>query len=151
MQRSCDLLILLRAQRLGDAFAKVTSEELKTLHDNFNLPQILDHYKYLKSDYFEKMHTAEGDVLQVQDIPENLGFNKFLDGTCTHNYADRTSQSFLVPLAEIKENDWDLSINRYKEIVYEEVQYDAPSIIIARIEGLAQEREQLLERLKTNV
>ena len=28
----------------------------------------------------------------------------------------RTDQSFLVPFDEIKENDWDLSINRYKEI-----------------------------------
>lgn len=29
----------------------------------------------------------------------------------------RTEQSFLVPFSEIEENDWDLSINRYKEIV----------------------------------
>lgn len=134
----------------GDAFTKVTSEELKTLHDNFNLPQILDHYKYLKSDYFEKMHTAEGELLQVKDTPENLGFSNFLDGTCTHNYADRTSQSFLVPLAEIKENDWDLSINRYKEIVYEEVEYDAPTEIIGRINKLSEERIDLMQQLAQN-
>ena len=90
-------------------------------------------------------------MLQVKDVPENLGFDKFLDGTCTHNYADRTSQSFLVPFKEIKENDRDLSINRYKEIVYEEVVYDAPAVIIDRIDALAQEREQLMKQLKTNM
>jgi type I restriction enzyme M protein len=125
--------------------------EMAKAHDNFNLPQVLDHYRYIKSDYFEKMHAADGELLHVKDIPENLGSDKFLDGTCTHNYADRTSQSFLVPFKEIKENDWDLSINRYKEIVYEEVVYDAPTVIIDRIDTLAREREQLMKQLKPNV
>jgi type I restriction enzyme M protein len=125
--------------------------EMAKAHDNFNLPQVLDHYRYIKSDYFEKMHAADGELLHVKDIPENLGSDKFLDGTCTHNYADRTSQSFLVPFKEIKENDWDLSINRYKEIVYEEVKYDAPAVIIDRIDTLGREREQLMKQLKPNV
>ena len=60
----------------------------------------------------------------------------------------RTEQSFLVPFAEIKENDWDLSINRYKEIVYEEVEYDPPAQIIADIEQLDIERGEALRVLK---
>lgn len=48
----------------------------------------------------------------------------------------RTEQSFLVPKEEIKENDYDLSINRYKEIVYEEVQYDKPQLILSRVKEL---------------
>jgi type I restriction enzyme M protein len=36
----------------------------------------------------------------------------------------------LVPVSEIEANDWDLSINRYKEIVYEAVEYDTPDQII---------------------
>jgi len=60
----------------------------------------------------------------------------------------RTEKSFLVPLAEIKGNDWDLSINRYKEIVYEEVGYAAPAQIIADIEQLDVERNQALQLLK---
>ncbi|MGM5470645.1 type I restriction-modification system subunit M [Flavobacteriaceae bacterium LMO-SS05] len=135
------------------AFAKdITAEKLAKLakqHDNFNLPQVLDHYRYLKSDYFGKMHDKAGNLLHVNDIPDNLGFNKFLDGTCTHDFADRTSQSFLVPFKEIKENDWDLSINRYKEIVYEEVEYDAPSEIIERINLLSVERNKILSTLNS--
>jgi len=71
--------------------------------------------------------------------------------TLTHNYSDRTSQSFLVPFKEIKDNDWDLSINSYKEIVYEEVVYDAPKIILERINNLSDERQKILSKLSNNL
>ena len=60
----------------------------------------------------------------------------------------RTDQSFLVPFDEIKDNDWDLSISRYKEIVYEEVEYAPPAQIIAEIEALDAERAEALRVLK---
>ncbi len=60
----------------------------------------------------------------------------------------RTEQSFLVPMDEIEKNDWDLSINRYKEIVYEEVDYAPPAEIIADIEKLDLERAEALQVLK---
>jgi type I restriction enzyme M protein len=55
---------------------------------------------------------------------------------------------FLVLFKEIKENDWDLSINRYKEMVYKEVVYDALKVILYRIKTLGNERNNLLEKLK---
>jgi len=60
----------------------------------------------------------------------------------------RSEQSFFVPFDEIKDNDWDLSINRYKEIVYEEVEYAPPVQIIAEIEALDVERGEALRLLK---
>jgi type I restriction enzyme M protein len=60
----------------------------------------------------------------------------------------RTEQSFLVPMDEIKANDWDLSINRYNEIVYEEIEYDSPADIIKDIELLDSERAEALKALK---
>jgi type I restriction enzyme M protein len=137
------------------AFAKdLKAEKLAKLaqaHENFNLPQVLDHYRYIKSDYFHKMHDKDGSVIHVHDVPDNLGFKHFLDGTCTHDFSDRTSQSFLVPMMEIKDNDWDLSINRYKEIVYEEVEYDSPEVIIGRINELTLQRNALIEKLKNSL
>lgn len=124
---------------------------IRDVHDKFNLPQVLDHWRYIKSDYFRKMHDADGSVLHVHDIPENLGWDEFLPETCTHDFSDRTSQSFFVLFKEIKDNDWDLSINRYKEIVYEEVEYDAPAIILERIEALENQRAELLAALKQEV
>ena len=60
----------------------------------------------------------------------------------------RTDQSFLVPFAEIKANDWDLSINRYKEVVYEQVQYTPPKQLIAEIKQLDKERLTALKKLE---
>ncbi len=60
----------------------------------------------------------------------------------------RTEQSFLVPLAEIQQNNWDLSINRYKQVVYAQVQHDSPAEIIAEIEQLDTERVKALAVLK---
>jgi type I restriction enzyme M protein len=50
--------------------------------------------------------------------------------------SDRLSKAFFVPKSEIAENKYDLSINRYKEIEYEEVEYDPPKVIIDRLEAL---------------
>lgn len=66
----------------------------------------------------------------------------------------RTAQSFLVPVSEIEANEWDLSINRYKEIVYEAVDYDTPDEIINGKEGekglkeLMEENQKDLEALE---
>jgi type I restriction enzyme M protein len=51
----------------------------------------------------------------------------------------RTDQSFLVPKAEIAANDYDLSINRYKEVAYEAVEYDSPKVILQRLAKLEEE------------
>ena len=62
----------------------------------------------------------------------------------------RTEQSFLVSKAEIAGNEYDLSINRYKEVAYEAVEYDPPGVILGRLavleETIAKGREEL-ERL----
>lgn len=64
------------------------------------------------------------------------------------DYADRTQQSFLVPKAEIVANDYDLTINRYKEVVYEEVHFDAPKDIISAIKILDAKRQAAIIELE---
>lgn len=56
----------------------------------------------------------------------------------------RTEQSFFVPVEEIRYNGYDLSINKYKEIEYEEVVYEKPEIILNKIEEL---EKSILEHL----
>jgi type I restriction enzyme M protein len=51
-------------------------------------------------------------------------------------------------VVDIVANDWDLSINRYKEVVYDEVTYADPSIIIAEIKELNIERDSALQTLE---
>ena len=44
-----------------------------------------------------------------------------------------------MPVDEIRSNKYDLSINRYKEIAYEEVEYDPPGVILDQLEALEAE------------
>ena len=60
----------------------------------------------------------------------------------------RTDQSFLVPRADIAGNDYDLSINRYKEVEYDAVEYDPPVLIIDRLADLEAEIAEGLAELR---
>jgi type I restriction enzyme M protein len=60
----------------------------------------------------------------------------------------RTDQSFCVPKADIAANDYDLSINRYKEIVYDEIEYQAPSEILDDLTALEEEIQKGIDNLK---
>lgn len=51
----------------------------------------------------------------------------------------RTAQSFMVPKEEIAENDYDLSLNRYKEVEHDAVEYDPPKVILERLAALEAE------------
>jgi type I restriction enzyme M protein len=48
---------------------------------------------------------------------------------------DRTAKCFMVPRSEIadEKNNYDLSLSRYKQDVFEEVHYDAPGVILERL------------------
>ena len=51
----------------------------------------------------------------------------------------RTDQSFFVPKTQIAGNDYDLSINGYKEVEYKPIEYDAPIVIMDRLAELETE------------
>jgi type I restriction enzyme M protein len=48
----------------------------------------------------------------------------------------RKDKSFFVSVDEIRQNDYDLTFNKYKEVVREKVVYDDPKDVFARIEAL---------------
>jgi type I restriction enzyme M protein len=57
----------------------------------------------------------------------------------TEQQRSRTEQSFCVPKADIAANGYDLSINRYKEVVHSQVQHRAPQEILAELAKLEEE------------
>ena len=63
----------------------------------------------------------------------------------------RTKQSFFVPVDEILKNDYDLSLNRYKEIVYDAVEYDPPVVILGKVKELEMEILQGIDELEEMV
>ena len=60
----------------------------------------------------------------------------------------RTEQSFCVPKADIAAQGYDLSLNRYKEVVYEEVEYRAPKEILESLAKLEAEIQQGMKELE---
>ena len=60
----------------------------------------------------------------------------------------RTAQSFCVPKADIEATGYDLSLNRYKEVVHEEVLHRAPKDILADLEKLEAEIQQGMKELE---
>ena len=61
---------------------------------------------------------------------------------------DLTQKSFWVSKADIAKNKYDLSINRYKEVVYEEEEYDPPKEILQRLKDLEKEIMADLDELE---
>ena len=79
------------------------------------------------------------------DIPDIL---KKFKNRHREKKAGRKGKSFLVPLKEIRENDFDLSISKYREIEYEEIKYEKPAKIKRKILDYEKKIMKILEDLK---
>lgn len=73
------------------------------------------------------------EPIKDNDIPDIV--ERFHNLDAEKNRA-RTEKSFMVPVQEIIDNDYDLSINKYKEIVYEKIEYPPTNELIAEIKDL---------------
>ena len=98
--------------------------------------------------------TADGYSLDDQrqkvkenDIPDIIKRFKNRDSKEEQNRA-RTEKSFFVSKDEIVENDYDLSINKYKEIVIEKKEYENPKVILKRVIEMEDEIQQKLKELE---
>jgi len=97
----------------------------------------------MKADGFslddKRQEIADNDIPDLVGRFNNLGAEK--------NRA-RTDQSFFVPVDEIIGNDYDLSINKYKEVVYEKVEYEPTEVILGKIEEIETEIQTELAELR---
>jgi type I restriction enzyme M protein len=90
-------------------------------------------------------YDMQADGLSLDDKREKIEDNDIEDIIARFHKLDneeerqRTGKSFLVPVEEIRENGYDLSINRYKEMVYDEVEYEEPEVIVEKIRGLEED------------
>lgn len=96
--------------------------------------------------------TNDGFTLDVKrtpiegsDIPDIIERFNRLD---SEESRLRTDQSFLVPVDEIRANDYDLSYNKYKQVVKEEVQYRPTSEIFDDLKKTYEEAKDLMEDLE---
>ncbi len=82
--------------------------------------------------------------IEKNDIPEIIEqYNK----KDSDSYKE-TKKHFFIDIKDIKENDYDLSINRYKNIEYEEIEYLPTNEILGEIENLSNAINDDLSELK---
>ena len=84
-------------------------------------------------------------AVEANDIPDIISRYENLPD---EENRQRTEQSFMVPVEEIRDNGYDLSINKYKEIVYEKVEYEPTSVILGKINALEAEIQRELAELQ---
>lgn len=83
--------------------------------------------------------------IKENDIPDIIERFHNLDQEQTR---ERTEQSFFVPKQEIVDNDYDLSINKYKKVEYVPVEYPPTEEIIAELHRLEKEITEGLAELE---
>lgn len=84
--------------------------------------------------------------VEANDLPDVL--TRWAQRGGAERERARTEQSFCVPKDDIVAQGYDLSLNRYKEIVHDEVEHRPPLEIIAEIEQLEGEMASGLAELK---
>ena len=87
----------------------------------------------------KRSEVAENDI---PDIIERFG------NLAAETHRKRTEKSFLVPKEEIAANDYDLSINKYKEVEYVAVEYPPTEEIMANIREIELEIGKEMEELE---
>ena len=85
----------------------------------------------MKADGFSLDQRRE--EVKENDIPDVIA--RYSNLTAEENRT-RKDKSFLVPVDEIRKNDYDLSINKYKEVERVKVEYEQPSVIFERIKAM---------------
>ena len=83
--------------------------------------------------------------INENDIPDIIARFKQLDKEAERK---RTDKSFMVPKQEIVDNAYDLSINKYKEVEYEKVEYPPTSEIMANIRAIEAEIGKEMDELE---
>lgn len=73
------------------------------------------------------------DKTEANDLPDVLTRWKERDPV---KDTDKTTKAFFVSADEIKGNKYDLSLSRYKDVVYEEEKYDPLQVILAQMKEL---------------
>ncbi|MDF1617984.1 type I restriction-modification system subunit M [Petrocella sp. FN5] len=81
------------------------------------------------------------------DIPDII--SRYHSRMETEQDRKKTEKSFFVTKKEIQDNGYDLSINKYKEAIYEKVDYESPAVIMKRIDSIDEEIVTLKQELKT--
>lgn len=89
---------------------------------------------------------ANDDFQDIDDVP--VQWAKWSSRKGRRCFEDRAAKAFYVPHDEIAANGYDLSLNRYRKIVHEELNYTPPKKILEHLRRLEAEIAKSLEELE---
>ncbi|WP_313080510.1 MULTISPECIES: class I SAM-dependent DNA methyltransferase [Enterobacteriaceae] len=108
-------------------------DKRNSIKDN-DLPHLLaswKHYRALRGLPVDNFMGEKLATLLKQQLPEGIDVGV--------DFKDRTQTAFVVPKEDIAAQKYDLSINRYKEVVYQAEEYEDPQVILKRLKDLEKE------------
>jgi type I restriction enzyme M protein len=89
------------------------------------------------------------DEAEKNDLPDLV--TRFAARATSERERPRTARSFCVPKADIAGASYDLSLNRYREVVHEEVAHESPAAILADLRRIEAEIAEGMKRLEEMV
>ncbi|WP_029788981.1 class I SAM-dependent DNA methyltransferase [Vibrio harveyi] len=108
--------------------------------DKNDIPHLVSSWQHYRKQNNMPTGNFLGDKLQTllkKQFPNN---EHLINATgCERDYCDRTQKCFTVSKADIKATKYDLSFNRYKEVVYREEKFEEPKVILDKLQALEQE------------
>ncbi|HCJ6375162.1 N-6 DNA methylase [Citrobacter murliniae] len=117
-------------------------DKRNSIKDN-DLPHLLaswKHYRALRGLPVDNFMGEKLATLLKQQLPEGIDVGV--------DFKDRTQTAFVVPKEDIAAQKYDLSINRYKEVVYQAEEYEDPQVILKRLKDLEKEIMADLDELE---
>ncbi len=99
-------------------------------------------------------YDMKADGFSLDDKRQEISENDIPDIIERFNHLNKekdrkkTDQSFFVTIDDIAANDYDLSINKYKEVVYENVEYEPTDVIMKKIEAIENDIQSEFSELK---
>ncbi|MGH7517555.1 MAG: type I restriction-modification system subunit M [Gemmatimonadales bacterium] len=100
-------------------------------------------------------YDMQADGWSLDDKREKVAENDIPDvitrwrARSSESDTDRTAKAFFVPVEEIRQNEYDLSINRYKEVAYEESEHESPARILMTLRELEHAIARDLEEIES--
>lgn len=88
------------------------------------------------------------EPIDANDIPDIIEqYQQYKHGK--GDFTDKKAKAFTVDKQDIIDNKYDLSLNRYKEIEYEEVEYESPLVILDQLDTLEIDIQKSLKELRS--
>ncbi len=117
-------------------------DKRQKITDN-DIPDIIQKWKERVVGHSERSEESRPrtkmDSSVVESIPPKAGLPQ----------NDRRKKCFLVPADEIRDNKYDLSISRYKEIEHKEIEYEKPEVIMKKVLELEREIAKDVETINS--